>query len=263
MPNVVKEGTPSVSLSTDVGEGFGNWVLADDESLLTLVTHANVACGFHAGDPDIMRHTCETCARQGVTIGAQVSYRDLVGFGRRYVAVPRASLVNDLVYQIGALQSLARVAGAEIGYVRPHGALHNVAATDIEHASAIAQAVASYDPSLPVFCQPHTELWEAAERAGIEPVAEAFVDRAYSPDGLLVPRSGAKADQSDPALLTDPARAAARAVRMVKQQGIETVDGDWISTPVQSLLVHSDTPGAVDIAAATRAALLDAGIVLR
>ncbi|HEX5493282.1 MAG TPA: 5-oxoprolinase subunit PxpA [Mycobacteriales bacterium] len=248
--------TASVSLTTDIGEGFGKWALADDDALLKIVTSANVACGFHAGDPDIMRRTCQTAAANGVAVGAQVSYRDLAGFGRRYLAIPRESLVNDLLYQIGALDGFARAAGIRVTYVRAHGALYNVAANDTEHAAALVEATRLFDPSLPVLCQPGTAVWELAGRAGITAVAEGFVDRAYTAEGLLVPRSHRDA------LVTDPRVAAERAVRMVVDGRVTSLDGVTVAIQPRSLLVHCDTPGAVAIALAARDALLAAGVRL-
>lgn len=233
---------PEVALTTDIGEGYGRWRLADDAALLELVTGANVACGFHAGDPGIMRATCATAVAQGISIGAQVSYRDLHGFGRRYVAYARRELTDDLLYQIGALEAFAKVAGGRVGFVRAHGALYNVAATDEDHAGAVVDAVKEYDASLPVLCLPDTVMSRAAEAAGLRVLTEGFVDRGYTPEGLLIPRS------EPGAMVTDPAEAAARAVAMA---------GD-----VDALVVHSDTDGALEIARATRAALLDAGIGL-
>lgn len=245
-----------ISLNTDIGEGFGAWRIADDDALLQLVTCANVACGFHAGDPDILRHTCQVAVEHGVTIGAQVSYRDLAGFGRRYVAVPRASLVNDLLYQIGALEAFARVAGGRIAYVKAHGALYNTAARDTEHAAAIVEAVRCYDTRLRLLCQPATEIWRLAEDAGIRPLAEAFLDRHYTAEGLLVPRGQAEA------LITDPEVAAQRAVRLATTGEIEAVDGSVLRIEPMSLCVHSDTPGAADIARAVVRGLTNAGVKL-
>jgi UPF0271 protein len=245
-----------VSLTTDVGEGFGRWTIADDDSLLEIVTSANIACGFHAGDPDIMRRTCETAARNGVSIGAQVSYRDLAGFGRRYMAVPRETLTNDLIYQIGALAAFARLAGSRVSYVRAHGALYNASAKNSDHAAAIVDAVRLYDASLPLLCQVGTTTWELARANGITAVAEAFVDRAYTSEGLLLPR-----DQPD-AMVTDPDIAAKRAVSMVFDGKVTSVDGASVPLTAQALLIHSDTPGAVDIARATREALTKAGALL-
>ncbi|WP_028921430.1 LamB/YcsF family protein [Pseudonocardia acaciae] len=247
---------PAVSLTTDVGEGFGRWTIADDEALLGIVTGANVACGFHAGDPTIMRRTCETAARNGVAVGAQVSYRDLAGFGRRYIAVPKDVLVDDLLYQMGALEAFAKAAGTETSYVRAHGALYNVAATDEEHAEAIVEATRTFDASLPLLCQVGTATWKRAEQAGVRTVAEAFVDRAYTPDGLLVPRTHPES------MVTDPEAAARRAVQMVLEGQLTALDGSVIPVTAQSLLVHSDTRGAVAIATATRAALEAAGVRL-
>lgn len=248
---------PAVALTTDIGEGFGRWTIADDDRLLEIVTSANVACGFHAGDPDIMRRTCATAARRDVAIGAQVSYRDLAGFGRRYLAVPAETLTNDLLYQVGALDAFARVAGTRVSYVRAHGALYNVAARDRDHASAIVRAVQLYDPSLPLLCQVGTATWEIAQECGIRTIAEAFVDRAYTNEGLLVPRD------HPGAMVEDPEVAAMRAVSMVLDQRVISIDGAAVPLEARALLIHSDTPGAVAIAQATRAALQAAGIELQ
>jgi len=247
-------GSLKVALTTDIGEGFGQWVIADDAALLDVVSSANIACGFHAGDPDIMRRTCEHAARNGVAIGAQVSYRDLAGFGRRYLAVPGDTLTNDLLYQIGALEAFARVAGTRVSYVRAHGALYNVAATNEEHAAAIVEATRLWDPQLPVLAQVGTATWKHAERTGIRTVAEAFVDRAYTSDGLLLPRT------QPGALLRDADEAAARAVRIVTEHELTAVNGETVAVTGQALLVHSDTPGALAIATRTKQALLEAGV---
>jgi UPF0271 protein len=247
---------PSVALTTDIGEGFGRWTIADDDRLLEIVTAANVACGFHAGDPDIMRRTCEAAVHQGVAIGAQVSYRDLVGFGRRYLAVPVETLTNDLLYQIGALDAFARVAGTRVSYVRAHGALYNVAARDRDHALAVVRAVQLYDPSLPLLCQVGTATWEIAQEHEVRTMAEAFVDRAYTDEGLLVPR-----DHPD-SMLVDPQVAAERAVSMVLERRITSIDGAVVPIEASALLIHSDTAGAVEIARATRTALESAGVAL-
>lgn len=245
-----------VALTTDIGEGLGRWALGEDDALLEIVTAANIACGFHAGDPGIMRHTCEVAVRNGVSIGAQVSYRDLHGFGRRYIAIPGAELVDDLLYQLGALEAFARVAGGKVDFVRAHGALYNVAATDTEHAQALVDATLQYDKDLPLLCQADTEVWRLGEEAGLRLIAEGFVDRAYTSDGLLQPRS------EPGALLTDAEQAAERAVRMVTEGRAIANDGTEFELRAEALLVHSDTPGAVAFARATRAALEAAGIEL-
>jgi UPF0271 protein len=244
----------TVDLNTDAGEGFGAWTLGDDDALLQVVTSANVACGFHAGDPDIMRRICADAAGRGVAVGAQVSYRDLAGFGRRYLAVPPATLTNDLLYQIGALEAMCRVAGTRVRYVKAHGALYNRAATDAEHAGAIVAAVAAYDRSLPVLCAPGSQTAVLAKQAGLTVVLEGFADRGYTAEGWLVPRS-----QPD-ALVTDPATAADRALRMATDHVVAAVTGEDVPLEIRSLCVHSDTPGAVAIATAVRSRLAGAGL---
>lgn len=243
-------------MNTDVGEGFGVWTAGDDEALLDHVTAANVACGFHAGDPDILRRTCLLAADRGVAIGAQVSYRDLAGFGRRFIDVPTESLVNDLLYQFGALRVFAELAASRIGYVKAHGALYNVAAKHEGHAEAIVQAVAIFDAELPLLCQPGTLVWQRAEEAGLRPLAEGFVDRGYTGEGLLVGRG------QPGALITDPAEAARRAVDMAVRGTVTAVNGDEVPLAPAALCVHSDTPGAAQIASAVASALREAGVRL-
>jgi len=247
---------PQVALTTDIGEGYGRWTLGDDAALLEVVTAANIACGFHAGDPGIMRETCAISVKNGIAIGAQVSYRDLHGFGRRFIDYERRELTDDLLYQMGALEVFARMAGGRVDFVRPHGALYSSAATVTEHAQAIVDAVREYDASLPLLCQVGTETWRVADAAGVRVVAEAFADRAYTPDGLLVSRS------EPDAMLTDPSAAAARAVEMVTSGEITAVDGSRIPIRAEAIVVHCDTAGAVEIARATRRALEDAGVDL-
>ena len=245
-----------VALTTDIGEGLGRWSLGDDDALLEIVTSANIACGFHAGDPGIMRRTCATSVANGVAIGAQVSYRDLHGFGRRYIAIPGPELTDDLLYQMGALEVFARLAGGKVDYIRAHGALYNVAAKDTEHAQAVVDATVQFDKNLPLLCQVGTEAWRLGEEAGLRLIPEAFVDRAYTPEGLLLPRTEPNA------LLEDGDEAAARAVQMVTEGHITAVDGSEIEIKAEALLVHCDTPGAVEIARKTRAALEAAGVEL-
>lgn len=246
----------SVSLTTDIGEGLGRWAIADDEALLGVVTSANIACGFHAGDPGIMRHTCATSVKNGVSIGAQVSYRDLHGFGRRFIDYEMADLRDDLLYQMGALEVFARLAGGRVDFVRAHGALYNASARVPHHAQAIVEATREFNADLPLLCQVGTHTWNKAQEAGLRTVAEAFVDRAYTPEGLLVPRT------EPDAMLSDPSEAARRAVEMVTEGQITAVDGSRIPIQAEALLVHCDTSGAVDIAKATRDALIEAGIDL-
>jgi UPF0271 protein len=233
-----------VDLNSDLGEGFGVWRLGDDEALLGIVTSANVACGFHAGDPSTMRRVCATAVERGVAIGAQVSYRDLAGFGRRRIDVDPAELTDEVRYQIGALSAFGPVA-----YVKPHGALYNTAAVEAGQARAIVDAV-----RLPIMCQPGSVLAELASAAGLRVIAEGFVDRGYLPDGRLVPRS------QPGAVLHDVDAVVARSVRMAVDGVVEAVDGSVIEMPVESLCVHGDTPGAVTMATAVRRALLDVGL---
>ena len=247
---------PQVALTTDIGEGYGRWSLADDEALLDVVTAANIACGFHAGDPAIMRRTCRQSVQNDISIGAQVSYRDLHGFGRRFIAYTRQELTDDLLYQMGALEVFARLAGGRVDYIRAHGALYNAAATVTEHAQAIVDATTEYNPELPLLCQVGTETWRLGQAAGLRVVAEAFVDRAYTPDGLLVPRTEPNA------MLSDPAMASARAVEMVTKGEITAVDGRPIRIKAEAILVHCDTAGSVDIARETRKALEAVGVEL-
>jgi UPF0271 protein len=245
----------SIDLNADLGEGFGRWQLGDDEALLDIVTSANVACGFHAGDPSTMRRICAAAAANGVAVGAQVGYRDLAGFGRRRIDYDLDELRDDIVYQIGALEAFCRVAGDRVRYVKPHGALYNTAAVDPGQASAVVAAVVGYDPALPVLCQPGSALGRAASEAGLRAVAEGFADRGYRSDGTLVPRS-------DPgALIHEASAVVARAVRMAVNGEVAAVDGDSaVPCRVASICVHGDTPGAVDLAGQVRAGLAAAGL---
>src|SRR5690349_19686111 len=249
--------TAVLDLNSDLGEGLGIWTLGDDEAILGIVTSANIACGFHAGDPTIMRRVCAESVRLGVAIGAQVGYRDLVGFGRRRIDVDPAELANDVIYQIGALDGFARVAGDRVRYVKPHGALYNTIVTDAEQAAAVVEAVSRFDPSLPVLGLPGSQWLRQAAAAGLTVVAEAFADRAYTPEGHLVSR------RLPGAVLHDPDVIAARCVELASTGTVQAVDGSVVDVPARSLCIHGDTPGAVEIARRVRAALLDAGVVLR
>jgi len=238
-----------VDLNSDLGEGFGRWTLGDDEALLDVVTSANVACGFHAGDPSILRRVCALAAERGVAIGAQVGYRDLPGFGRRFVDVEPAELTNDVLYQIGALEAMARVAGTRVSYVKPHGALYNAIVHHEEQAAAVVDAVHRYDPALPVLGLPGSAWLRRAGEAGLPTVAEAFADRAYTPEGTLVTR------RSPGAVLHDVDVIAARCLRFATSGEVEAVDGSIVAVRPQSICVHGDTPGAVAIAVAVRTTL--------
>lgn len=247
---------PSVDLNADLGEGFGVWELGDDDAMLAIVTSANLACGFHAGNPVRLARTCESAAQSGVQIGAQVGYFDLAGFGRRYIDVEPAELTADIIYQIGALEALAKAAGSAVGYVKPHGALYNTIVTDRAQARAVARAVRAVDPGLPVLGLAGSVFFEEAAELGLRTVAEAFADRAYEPDGQLVSRRRAGA------VLHDPVQIAERVAMMVTTGAVTAVDGTPITVEVESVCVHGDSPGAVTIATAVRERLLADGIEL-
>ncbi|HET9517442.1 MAG TPA: 5-oxoprolinase subunit PxpA [Actinoplanes sp.] len=238
-----------MDLNADLGEGFGAWRLGDDEALLDVVTSANVACGFHAGDPATMRRVCASAAARGVAVGAQVGYRDLAGFGRRRIDYDLAELRDDVLYQIAALAGFCQVAGTRVRYVKPHGALYNTAAVDTGQASAVVAAVRDYDPALPVLCQPSSQLARVAAQAGLTVVAEGFADRGYRADGTLVPRS------QPGALLVDTDAVVAQAVRMSTAGQVVAVDGTVVPCAVASICLHGDTPDAVHLARAVRAAV--------
>lgn len=245
-----------IDLNSDLGEGFGVWPLGDDERLLDVVSSANVACGFHAGDATTMRRVCALAATRGVAVGAQVSYRDLAGFGRRFIDVDPSELADEVLYQIGALDACARAGGTSVGYVKPHGALYNAAVRHTAQAAAVVAGVRAFGP-LPVLGLPGSELLSAAEKAGLEPVPEAFADRGYTPDGGLVPRS------EPGAVLEDAGELTRRAVRLAFEGEIVAVDGSVLRSPARSLCVHGDTPGAVELVATVRRELAAAGVTVR
>ena len=245
-----------IDLNADLGESFGPWRLGDDDALLEIVTSANIACGFHAGDPVTIRKTCEGAARRGVAVGAQVSYRDLAGFGRRRIDYQPDELTDEVIYQIGALDGLCRVVGTRVRYVKPHGALYHACAVDEGHASAVVRAIREYDARLSVLGPPGSVLLRLAAEAGVTTVTEGFADRAYLPDGRLVPRT------EPGAVLVDPDEVLAQAIRMVVHHHVEAVDGSHLPLRIQSLCLHGDTPGAVALARQVRAALLDAGVTV-
>jgi UPF0271 protein len=245
-----------VDLNSDLGEGFGQWTLGDDDALLDVVTSANVACGFHASDPLIMQRVCARAVEAGVAIGAQVGYRDLPGFGRRFIDMEPEALTADVVYQIGALEAFAKVAGSRVRYVKPHGALYNAIVHHEEQAAAVVAAVVAYDPTLPVLGLPGSAWLRLAAEAGLTVVHEAFADRAYTPEGTLVSR------RLPGAVLHDPAEIAARCVAMAAGEPILDVEGAELTLQPGSICVHGDTPGAVEIARKVREALTTAGVTL-
>ncbi|MBA2507609.1 MAG: LamB/YcsF family protein [Nocardioidaceae bacterium] len=245
-----------MDLNSDLGEGYGIWTLGDDEGLLEVVTSANVACGAHAGDPQIMGRVCADAAAHGVVIGAQVGYRDLAGFGRRFLDVEPAELTADVLYQIGALEAFARVAGSRVAYIKPHGALYNAIVEHEEQAAAVVAAVRAYDPALPVLGLPGSAWLRLADEAGLHTVAEAFADRAYTPEGRLVSR------RLPDAVLQDVDEVARRCVRLATLGEVEAVNGDVVDVHADSICVHGDSPGALAMARAVRTALSEAGVDL-
>lgn len=247
----------SIDLNADLGEGFGVWRLGDDDAMLGIVSSANVACGFHAGDPAGLLSVCRLAAERGVRIGAQVSYRDLAGFGRRFIDVAPEDLLADVVYQIGALRGLAEAAGSAVSYVKPHGALYNTIVTNREQAAAVAEAVRVVDAALPVLGLAGSAFFDEAGQRGLRTVGEGFADRAYRPDGQLVPR------REPGAVLHDAAAIAERVLTMVTSGTVTAVDGSTVELDVESVCVHGDSPGAVQIATAVRKRLHADGIELK
>jgi UPF0271 protein len=251
----------TIDLNADLGEGFGRWTLGDDDALLDVVTSANVACGFHAGDPAGLLRVVDAAHRRGVVVGAHVSYRDLVGFGRRYVEASHDELVADVIWQIGALAGLSRAVGGAVRYVKPHGALYSVVADadgrGAVHAGAVIEAVLRVDPSLPVVGLAGSSFLRRAAGEGLHVVAEAFADRAYDASGALVPRS------RPGAVLHDQGEVCDRVLQLVETGTVRSVDGVDVELRADSVCVHGDSPDAVAIAVGVRTALEEAGVVLR
>lgn len=245
-----------IDLNSDLGEGYGAWTMGDDAAMLAVVSSANVACGFHAGDPAGILSTLREAAARGVAVGAHVGYPDRVGFGRRPMDVAPADLEADVIYQIGALQGLARAAGTRVSYVKPHGALYNTIAHDARQAAAVIAGVRAVDPSLVLMGLAGAPVLAQAQAAGLAVMAEAFADRAYQPDGQLVSRREAGA------VLHDPALVAARMLRLATEGVIEAVDGSSLRLEAGSICVHGDSPGAVAMARQIRETLVQAGVTI-
>jgi UPF0271 protein len=248
----------TIDLNCDLGESFGAWQMGNDAAMIDLATSVNVACGFHAGDADTMRKTVQLAKARGVSIGAHPGYRDLHGFGRRPVAGLSAAEIENLVaYQIGALQAVATLAGHKVTHVKAHGALSNVACEDDMTARAIASAIKAVDRTLKFVVLANTRLVTAGEAAGLPLVHEVFADRAYEDDATLVSR------RKPGAVLHDTAQIAERVVRMVQDRAVVSVSGKTIKVQLDTVCIHGDTPGAVEIARAVREALKDSGIEVR
>lgn len=248
---------PSIDLNADVGESYGRWSLGDDEGVMRSVTSANVACGYHAGDPGVMRTTVRAARAAGVAVGAHPAFPDLTGFGRRNMAASPQEVEDFVLYQVGALAAIAAAEGVRLQHVKPHGALYNMAARDRPLADAIAAAVAAFDRTLILFALAGSELLRAGEAAGLRMAAEGFADRAYQKDGTLMPREHAGA------LVRDPDEVVLRAVRMARDGLVSAADGTDVAVRVATICIHGDTPGAPELARRIRSGLETAGIVVR
>ena len=244
----------TIDMNSDVGESFGNWSFGDDSTIIASVSSINVACGFHAGDPSTIRATCEAAAAADVAVGAHPGYRDLAGFGRRFIDMDPEELTNDVIYQIGALAGMAKAAGTIVRYVKPHGALYNTIVHHEAQAQAVVAAVIAVDPMLPLLVLPNSAVQRAAEAAGLRTVAEAFADRAYNPDGTLVSR------REKGSVLHDVDAVIEHVLRMVTEHQVRAIDGTLIDVHADSICVHGDTAGAAATARAIRKALDDAGV---
>ncbi|MGI4779652.1 MAG: LamB/YcsF family protein [Janthinobacterium lividum] len=246
-----------IDLNSDLGESLGAWRMGDDAAMLGIVSSANVACGFHAGDPAGILRTLRLAAAQGVAVGAHVAYPDLTGFGRRNMDVDSADLIADVIYQIGALQGLATAAGTRVRYVKPHGALYNTIAHDERQARDVLTAMREVDPALRLVALAGSPLLRWADGMGVAVVAEAFADRAYTPQGTLVSR------REPGAVLHDTHEVAERMLRLATEGVVTAVDGSPVRLRADSICVHGDSPGAVALARAVRDRLTRAGIAIR
>ena len=246
----------AIDLNSDMGEAYGAWRMGPDDELLEVVTSANVACGFHAGDPLTIDRTVAAACARGVAIGAHVSYPDLVGFGRRHLAVGHDELVADVLYQVGALEAFCRRHGTAVSYIKAHGALYNDLADDAELAGAFGDAIRAYGGDLAVLTLAGSRSVGVLRGAGLPVLREGFADRAYTPDGRLVPRRLPGAVVADPAVVADRGR------RIATGEPIADCEGGELVLEVDSLCVHGDTPGALELAVALRRALDDAGVAV-
>ncbi|KAG1270548.1 hypothetical protein G6F65_013028 [Rhizopus arrhizus] len=247
----------TIDLNSDLGESLGAWTMGDDAAMLGLVSSANVACGFHAGDPAGILATLKGAAANGVAVGAHVSYPDLTGFGRRNMDVASADLVADVIYQIGALKGLAAATGTQVSYVKPHGALYNTIAHDARQGNDVITAILEIDPALALVCLAGSPLLTLARERGLRVVSEAFADRAYTPQGALVSR------REKGAVLHDLEAVAQRMVRLGEEGVGEAIDGSLTRVQADSICVHGDSPGAVDMAREVRRRLEQSGVTIR
>lgn len=245
-----------IDLNSDLGESYGSWSMGNDEQILPIVSSANIACGFHAGDPKSILQTLKQAAQLKVSIGAHVSYPDLVGFGRRNMDVAYDELYADVLYQISALQGLALVAGTSVRYVKPHGALYNTIATNLTQAKAVIDAILAYDSSLVLVALAGSPLIEFARKQGLRVVSEAFADRAYHRDGTLVSR------RQEGAVLHDVEMIAERVLDMIKKKGVMSIEGEFTPLKADTICLHGDSLGALQMAKVIRQTLADHQIAI-
>jgi len=243
-----------IDINCDMGESFGIYGLGEDEKIIPYITSANIACGFHGGDPVVMEKTVRLAKSHNVAVGAHPGYPDLIGFGRRKIDTVRGEIKNYVLYQIGAIAAFAGAAGVELQHVKLHGALYNLAARDERAAAEVIEAVKSYDPDLCLFCPAGSMIVEMARGAGLKVAREAFADRAYTGDGQLAPRNVRGA------VIHDPRKVRERVLKLVKTGIVVSLDGDDIELDADSLCVHGDTPDAWQIAKVVKEALETAGI---
>jgi UPF0271 protein len=246
-----------IDINSDVGEAFGAYHIGHDAGLMKSITSANVAAGFHAGDPSVLRETIRRAKAHGVAVGAHPGFPDLVGFGRRELNVTAKEAEDLVLYQVAAVAGVASAEGVRIQHVKPHGALFNMAVTNAELAGAIARAVAAFDPALLLFGLPGSEILKAGRSAGLRTAAEVFADRAYEPDGSLASR------RKPGSVIHDPAAVVARAIKMAKDRSVVAIDGSVVPLEADTMCVHGDTPGSDDLAAKIRAGLERAGITVK
>ena len=243
-----------IDLNSDLGESFGAWTMGADEALMASITSANVACGFHAGDPSVMRRTIALAKAHGVAVGAHPGFADLVGFGRREMQLSPAEVEDLVLYQVAAIAGVAAAEGVPLQHVKAHGALYNMAARDAALAAAIARAVAAFDRSLVFLGLPNSPLLREAENVGLEVAAEVFADRTYEPDGSLTSR------RKPGSVIHDPGQVVDRAVRMVTSGSVTATDGSEVALRADTMCLHGDTPGSAELARRIRAALEGAGV---
>jgi len=253
----VTNNVGTIDLNADMGEGFGPYAFGDDEALLRIVSSANIACGYHAGDPHTMRRTVELCLVHGVSVGAHPGLPDRMGFGRREMRVLPSEVADWLLYQIGALQAIAAAAGATVRHVKPHGALYHMAARDVELAEAVVCAVQGADSRLRLYGPPNSRLARESEARGLPYVAEGFADRAYLPDGKLVPRS------EPGAVLEQPEQVIEQSLSLIRTGRVRCHDGSLAELAVGTICLHGDTPHAAEHAKRLYAGLREAGVAIR